>query len=68
MIRRGQKRHERRTRHRAEDVQGVVETGDAIRAVPEPEHGPVTAEVVETLRNDPELAEVADIAERYKPA
>ena len=40
----------------------------AVREAPEPESAPVTADDVAALREDPELAEVADIAERYSEA
>jgi hypothetical protein len=43
----------------------VMDISDLVKDVPEPEPGPVTPEVVETLRKDPELAEVAEIAESY---
>ncbi len=35
----------------------------AIRGVEEPAHGPLTRDDVEALRRDPELAEVAEVAE-----
>jgi hypothetical protein len=37
----------------------------SVRAVPEPQRGPVTPDVVKTLRQDPGLAEVAELAEHY---
>ena len=48
----------------ADDGTAAVEE-KAVRAVPEPDHGRVTSADVETLREDPELAEIAELAEQY---
>jgi hypothetical protein len=47
------------------DAAEAIDISDLVMDVPEPEPGPVTVEVVEILRSDPELAEVAEIAEEY---
>jgi hypothetical protein len=41
------------------------ERDDPVRAVQEPERGAVTEDDVRELREDPDLSEVAEIAERY---
>ena len=46
-------------------VVDVIDISDLVMDVPEPEPGPVDAEVVKILRSDPELADVAEIAEEY---
>jgi len=46
----------------------VVDVDDLVHTVSEPETGLVTPEVVETLSQDPELAEVAKIAKELAPA
>jgi hypothetical protein len=40
---------------------------EAVRDVPDPDRGPVTAAVVKKLR-DAELSELADIAQHYVPS
>jgi hypothetical protein len=50
---------------KTEGTNGATPAEPAVRVVPEPERGPVTADVVKTLREDPGLADVAELAEHY---